>query len=649
MQRSRLVKTLAVFFGVLVLTLVGLGVVRGQTQAKSWEFVRWEAAYAVQSNGDVQVRETHAIRFDGSFTFYGRTIPHRRLDDITNVRVVDESADRELSPAEYDITSTFFEGDPATDIEIRFTLADTVQTWSIYYTVVGGIGFFEEHDEFYWNVISHDRDVPIQSIEAVIQLPEEVDPGAIKTTHYQSGVGNVTEEVVNGRTIRFTAGQAEPSSDFTIVVGWPTGSVKNPGIVRVESFPSGADILVDGEDSFLETPAGLRRDKELIGVGPFALQISDFGLKSEPTEVAVQPGKTSSLKLSVFDTWPKKILAIFVVTSLALYALLPVWVALVLYLRWRKTGRDPKGRTTIIAQFEPPDQAEPAVVGTLIDEKADLKDLSASIIDLAVRGYLVIEELPKKGLSQDYKFMLKKPDFRSDAKLRAFEVQLLDKVFGSKTEVKLSELKNKFYIYIVPIQKKLYEDVVQRGYFAISPQERRSKYTSWAGILIGLGFFGLFFYGLGVPIFVSGIVVGIFGRAAPQRTRTGVLATEHARGFKLYLYTAERYVVRKMTPETFERFLPYAMVFDVEKQWAGKFKNIYTDRDPTWYHSATPGMHFSALTLTSALHGLSSATTSGFASRPGSSGHGGSFASGSSGFSGGFSGGGGGGGGSRAG
>ncbi|MFO0704995.1 MAG: DUF2207 domain-containing protein [Candidatus Andersenbacteria bacterium] len=619
-----------------------------QAQEKSWKFLRWESNMAVQENGDIKVRETQTVQFNGSFSFFGRTIPLGRVDDITDIRVVDETAKQDLTPADYDLTSTYFEGQPAVDVEINFALTNAIQTWSIYYTVEGGVGFFEDHDEVYWNVISSDRDVPIDAIDTVVQLPKAVDPAQIKTTFYEDGVDTVTQDVIDGRTVRFTTGRAAPGTNFTIVVGWPTGIVKNPGIVRVESKADNANILVDGQDSFLEVPAGLRRGKELLGPGPYAIQIQKYGITSEPTLVDVQPGETKAVQLSVFDTFAKKFLVAAVVGAVSSYALMPVWVAIILYFRWRKTGRDPKGRGTIIAEYDPPEDLTPGVVGTLFDEEADLKDLSATIIDLAVRGYLVIQELGQSKYLKNYKFILKKSNYSSDSTLLPYEKQLLDKLFDGKEENTLDTLRYKFYQYVKPIQDKMYEEVMRREYFDESPDKRRAKYSGWAGILSVIGFFGFFWYGLGVPIFITGIVVGIFGRAAPRRTQKGVLANEHAKGFKLYLYTAERYVVKKMTPETFERFLPYAMVFGVERQWAQKFVRIY-DQQPDWYRGVTPGQTFTAFALTDALRGLSTATTSTLVSRPGSSGHGGGFSSGSSGFSGGFSGGGGGGGGSRAG
>lgn len=625
--------------------------VPAHAQEKSYEITKWQARYEIQADGDVKVEETQTVKFVGSFSFYGRTIPHRRLDDISDVSVFDVTADQELQEyLDYQVSSTTSEGLPATDILLNFALTNAEQTWRISYTVEGGIGFFEDHDEWYWNVIPHDRDVPIGSVEATVVLPKDIGASNIRTIFYEDGVKDATQSIRDGRTAIFTGGLARPGTDFTIVVGWPPGVVTNPGLVRIESSPSGADVIVAGANTGLTTPVGLRLGEELLGSGPFEIQVSKYGVTSEPHEVQVTPGKTTSVKLSVFDTFGKKLLVGIVIGGILLYMLLPLWVGLGLFVHWRRHGKDPKGRGTIIAEFEPPDEQTPAVVGTLVDEMADLKDITSTIIDLAVRGYVLIEELPKahSWSTQDYK-LVKRKDYSGDAGLRSYETELLDELFKAGPEKKLSELKTKFYVKIPGIVKKLYEEVVTAQYFAVSPDVSRKKFSTWIALTVLLGLFTVQFFGIGVPLLLSAVVIGVFAKISPKRTEKGVLATEHANGFKLYLDTAERYVVRKMTPETFERFLPYAMVFGIEKKWAEKFKDIYIDREPDWYHS-TSGMHFNSILLANSLSSWNTAASTAISSRPGGSGRSGGFASGSSGFSGGgFSGGGGGGGGVRAG
>ena len=55
------------------------------------------------------------------------------------------------------------------------------------------------------------------------------------------------------------------------------------------------------------------------------------------------------------------------------------------------------GRGETPVEYEPPDKLRPGQIGTLIDERANPLDVTATIVDLAVRGYLRIEEIPKEG------------------------------------------------------------------------------------------------------------------------------------------------------------------------------------------------------------------------------------------------------------
>ena len=316
----------------------------------------------------------------------------------------------------------------------------------------------------------------------------------------------------------------------------------------------------------------------------------------------------------------------------------PLLLLLFLFRRWHRSGRDPEGRKTIVPQYEPPDKIRPAVLGVLIDEKADLKDLTATIVDLAVRGYLRIRETEEPGIFKNKKsYALEK---RTAAKsgdtlssFSSFEQQLLDDLFESGGTVQLNDLKNKFYKKIKPLNEMLYEEATSFGYFEKNPEKVRQKYLIIGILLLVGGAWALF-----VPI-AWGVMLIAFSFAMPKRTAKGVAAYEWAKGFKMYLHTAERFRLQDQKPEFFERFLPYAMVFGVEKDWAGRFVDIYK-QPPDWYAgSMAHGFlvtSFASDLQSSFAHSLSQT----LASSPSSS----------SGFGGGgFSGGGGGGGGGGAG
>jgi len=321
---------------------------------------------------------------------------------------------------------------------------------------------------------------------------------------------------------------------------------------------------------------------------------------------------------------------------------LPLLTLAILFYLWYTRGRDPQGRETIIAQYDAPDNLTPAEVGTVIDENVQNKDISATLIDLAIRGYIKIHRLEKKFLqSQDYE--LEKLKTFSNIQ-NTFEQKLLEKVFKSKLKIKFSDLKNIFYKDLDEIKKEIYTSTVTKKYFPKSPKKVRGLYASVGFVLIFISFFlGSFLGGLGTAsIIISGLIILGFSWLMPVKTRQGVLAKEHILGLKTYLSVAEKDRINfhnapEKNPQEFEKFLPYAMALGVEKQWAEQFKDMYNEK-PDWYHDPS-GRTFNSLLLANSMSDFSSSSETSIASKPSSA------SSGGSGFSGGGSGGGFGGGG----
>lgn len=270
---------------------------------------------------------------------------------------------------------------------------------------------------------------------------------------------------------------------------------------------------------------------------------------------------------------------------------LPFITFAVLFYLWRTRGRDPAGRGTIIAQFDAPDKLTPAEIGVIINEKVHNKDITAEIINLAVKGYLKITRIEKDKLffkSTDYLLeklkeendleneyerillggLFKKKNIKksikdikkilADKKIESKKfistalLNVLEKVVNvaggseqaekDKNIVKLSSLADSFYKDLEKIKKELYETVVEKGYFSKSPKKVRNTYiaigvtalcSSWPMAMVfgGLGVFGFI---------VSGLLIIIFGLFMPAKTKKGTLAKEHILGFKKYLSVAEK-------------------------------------------------------------------------------------------------------------
>ncbi|HAV11649.1 MAG TPA: hypothetical protein DCX32_03890 [Candidatus Moranbacteria bacterium] len=322
---------------------------------------------------------------------------------------------------------------------------------------------------------------------------------------------------------------------------------------------------------------------------------------------------------------------------------LPIMVLIGMFYLWHKKGKDPKGRGTIVAQFDAPDNLTPMEVGIILDEKADPKDISATIIDLAVRGHIKIRKIEEKILlfnKTDYEL----EEIKETEGLKGFEKKFLDYLFSSGNVVKISGLKNNFQEKIKKVTNESYDSVVEGGYFLGDPNTTRNKYLIAAAALVFVGFFLVDFWGIMgfVAIVVSGMIIIAFSFLMPKKTEKGVLAREHILGLKLYLEVAEKdrldfHNAPEKNPQIFEKLLPYAMVLGVEKKWAGQFEGIY-NQSPSWYSDTTPSSigTFTSLALLDDLKSFSASASSDLGSTA---------ASGGSGFSGGSSGGGGGGGG----
>ncbi|MFZ6034614.1 MAG: DUF2207 domain-containing protein [Patescibacteria group bacterium] len=314
--------------------------------------------------------------------------------------------------------------------------------------------------------------------------------------------------------------------------------------------------------------------------------------------------------------------AVAILAGIAWYVVAPVYI---IY-KWFREGRDPKGTTGIVsAWFDPPKSIKtnrfltPAEVGTLGDETVDLKDVSAAIIDLARRGYIRIEEREKK----DFYLISTTPKSKQEHALLPYEQTLLDKFFKSGTELRLK--KAKLYDEVEAVKKDLYEDVVVEGLFPKNPQSTRTIYYVIGGIALFTGNLFLAF------------VAFVFGRVMPRKTADGVNAKNVSTSLKNFLTSQERQLKFQADKQLmFEKLLPYAVAFGVEKIWAKRFEN-FNMRQPSWYSSYDHG-RFSSYIFVSSMNSSLSSFSRAATPTTSTTGH-------SSGFSGGFSGGGGGGGG----
>jgi uncharacterized membrane protein YgcG len=467
-------------------------------------------------------------------------------------------------------------------------------------------------------------------------------PGAFNATHTVS----IEYSVADG--LRFFEDHDElywnvtgdlwdyPLQSASATIELPAGTTN----IRANQFTGGygsraqdADVQVSGNDVAVQTRNPLRFHEGLTIAVAF-----DKGFVKAPTAF-------DRFSLFIRSNWP---------------LLVPVAALLLMFYLWWTRGRDPRLRP-ITAQYEPPNQLTPGECGTLIDNSADMRDITASIVDLAVRGFMVIEEHDKTSMlglkhDKDFNFILNK-DRSAWSALKPHEQVLLNGIFSAGTvgeTVPMSNLQNRFYKTLPDLKSRIFESLVSLGYYRRRPDSVRSFYIG-VGFVVGFLMVwggGALGAAMGMPaqtFIIAGILTGIivcaFGWFMPAHTQAGTRAVEGILGFEDFLAHVESDRFNRMikTPQMFEKFLPFAMALGVEKNWSKAFEGIMTE-PPGWYRGGVYGPNFYPWVFTTNLSYMSTQAGSVMASAPRSSGGSGFGGGGGGGFSGGGFGGGGGGG-----
>ena len=558
------VKKKFLLFLIAITTLFWVGIVN----ASSYYYDSIDVEIYVNSDSTFDVIEKQTYSLSGDFGFFYRDIELKDLDHISNVEVFDSDGNKLSNyTKEYNGNRLHIQWDFP-----RRNYDKELKSWTIKYKVHGGLGFFDDYDELYWNAIFQDRDVNVERAKVSVYLPEGVNKEDIFTRMFVGKLGDkneysnyVVDNPVIDNPVIFSGKNVQPKEYLTIVVSWPKGLVTKPFLYR----------------------------NQLINL-------------------------------------------IILFTSIVI----PIIVFIKAFRKWWKYGKDPKVKKTVIAHYRPPNGLSPAVLEVLIKQAPEVKGILATVVNLAVRGYIRITEKEVKILffkKKEYVF----ERLKSEVDLRHFEQKIMKSLFKRKKTVSSTELKNKFYKELEGIKKTIYKEVAETDLFNGNIEEIRSKNSRiyFIGLIVSVVIFfifmmivlllGLSFYMpqgliLLVGLLASCVIGLVFSYQMPVLTPQGLELKWKALGFMTYLHTAERFRIGAETLETFSEFLPYAMIFGVEKQWAQRFSN-FSYRDQGWYvpvamSSSSPG---SFSNFNSSFSGFANSVSSTFTSTPGGSGAGG--------------------------
>ncbi len=453
--------------------------------------------------------------------------------------------------------------------------------YRITYTTKGQVGFFPEFDEIYWNVNGNGWAFYIDSVSATIHLPAAAQ---VRQTACYTGVMGSTEKactdsILDANTVHFTGRAMGYYEGLTVAVGFQKGVVAEPP-----------------PPTFLERYA-----------------VPLFGS--------------------------------FITLLLLTYY----------FITWFRHGRDPDA-PTVIPLFEPPDAISPASAGMVMNDGFSNNLITPAMIHLAVHGYIRIEEKKEQhllGLITKETYTMVK--LKSGSGLPREEQELLNRMFGhgpQRYEITGS------YDPSVQSMASAFRSTLRGQWHDFLTKGNNWKFwlialltvivCAIALLMLHYTYFGeldlLFFVGF----VVANLVLFLLYRYLIKRPSEEKLALRaRLKGFKMYLSAAEEKQLQHfnpptMTPEVFEKYLPYAIAFKVEKIWGDRFQDMISkalvdpNYRPGWYSGSM--MHYGSF----ASHmnsSLSSSVQS--SSTPPSSSSGGSSGGGSSGGGGGGGGGGG--------
>ena len=503
------------------------------------EWVRYDVDLSVNQDGTIDVVEKPTVWFMDERYFQNgyREIPYNRLGSISDwsIKDGDGAAYEPVSGGSKSGTFTVKSGPDGYVANWYFDSArNTTRTFLVSYKVHDALRYYDGGDQVWWKAIYADRGSPVREGTIRVTVPEgtNVHGLAAYIGTKLAGRGATAQVSEDGRTVTYELQRVlKPGEDFEVRVEF------TPGIVA--------------------------------GSAPPWQAADDAAAAAEEARVR----RETTMRL----------------VAIVIALLIGVGGAAGLYLLWYRFGRDKPTGVMIDYLPEPPDALPPGMAGTLLDERADAEDITATMVDLARRGALRIKET-----SYSDAHIYEREE--TNIELRPYEEEMLKALFGPELDSKSVASRDFGPAFIersLAVQTGIYEAVVAEGYFAESPDMVRGNYwhVGVAGILLAMVLnIALWIWtgnlliaslpGIALVAVAAGMV--LLSRYMPCKTPAGAEAAARWQAFKTYLADLGKYADVEQYTQIWDRWLPYAIAFGIEKQYVDAFKAIDAPV-PDWY------------------------------------------------------------------
>lgn len=502
------------------------------------------------------------------------------------------------------------------------TLNPGYYTYTIKYKTNRQIGYFDDHDELYWNVTGNGWNFTIKEASAVVHLPDNADMSKVNLEAYTGKYGETKKKYIANKneynnTVTFTTTNVLlPNEGLTIVVGFEKGLVHKPTVQEYIGY-------------WLQDNKGV-----LVGLCG------------------------------------------------------AVVVIIYCFITWCKVGKDPK-KDVIIPRYNPPEGLSPAEVKFIDSMGRYDKVFEASILNLAVKGYIKIENNEEKifGIKSNKMTLIKQEkaiedDISEDERdiyKTLPDIAVLE--YSSSLQRKLQAmqigqkgfLKKKFNgnmykrnsglivgsvimsiivaIISVIFSNKATEEMAVIPFMSIwltvwtigivAMFKGRSGPKKIVMALFAIPFLMGEIFGIGILIHSIGVGLAllvlllviinvVYAFLIKAYTEEGRRIKDEIEGFKLFIKTASEDEIRMQTPETFDKYFPYAYALGLENEWSKKFENLLEEYnyEPTWCTGMYYGATFHATAFTNSFSSSFSSSISSASVHPSSSGGGSGFSSG---------------------